>query len=61
MRKPDAEVFEIILKENNLKPEETLFIDDSEQHVIGARKIGINAYHLKVKEGETIENLFKEL
>jgi len=61
MRKPDAEIFELILKESNLKPEETLFIDDSEQHVIGARKLGINAYHLKVKDGEQIEVLFSEI
>lgn len=59
MRKPDAEVYEFILNQNGLKAEETLFIDDSEQHVIGARSVGINAYHLNLKLGESIENLFK--
>ena len=30
MRKPDAEVFEMILNENGFLPEHTLFIDDIE-------------------------------
>jgi putative hydrolase of the HAD superfamily len=58
MRKPDAEAFEIILKENSLNPGETLFIDDTLQHVEGARKLGILAYHLNIPAGERIENLF---
>ena len=60
MRKPDAEVYELILNQNGLKAEETLFIDDSEHHIIGARKVGLNAYHLNLQEGETIEKLFVE-
>ncbi len=33
MRKPDAEIFELVLSENNLYPNETLFIDDSIENV----------------------------
>ena len=58
MRKPDREAFMLILNENNLKPEETLFIDDTEQHIEGAKKVGINTYYLRLKEGEAIEKLF---
>ena len=43
-RKPEAAIFEQVLKENNLKPEETLFIDDSPQHIAGAQKLGIQTY-----------------
>lgn len=46
MRKPNPESFLAILKENKLNPNETLFIDDSLQHVLGARKAGIHAIHL---------------
>ena len=56
MRKPDLEIFEFVLNENNLIPEETLFIDDSPQHIDAARKLGIKAYHLK--DDETICDLF---
>ncbi|HOP05576.1 MAG TPA: HAD family phosphatase [Tenuifilaceae bacterium] len=59
MRKPDEEVFLHIIKENLLHPEETLFIDDSIQHVEAAQKLGINTYHLNIPEGESIENLFQ--
>lgn len=47
LRKPHGEAFEYILKEQNLSPEEVVFIDDSIQHVEGAKSIGINAYLLK--------------
>jgi len=46
MRKPDKEIFEFVLQKNNLKPEETVFIDDSIQHVKGAGECGISAFLL---------------
>lgn len=55
MRKPDSEIFELVLKENNLKPNETLFIDDSIQHVEAAKKLGINAYWLDVKKESILD------
>ncbi len=58
MRKPDSEVFRKIISENGLNANETLFIDDSIQHVEGAQKIGILAYHLNIPKGESIESLF---
>jgi putative hydrolase of the HAD superfamily len=45
-RKPDAEAFQYVLDENGLKAEETFFIDDSPQHVEGAKKVGIKSYLL---------------
>ncbi len=59
MRKPDKEIFEMVLNENNLKPEETVFIDDSTQHVKGAGLCGINAYLLQ--KNMEIGDLLKEL
>lgn len=41
MRKPDAEIFEYVLNMHDLKPEETLFIDDSPQHIATANQLGI--------------------
>ena len=46
MRKPDDIVFETILNQNGLKAEETLFIDDSIQHIESAQKLGIKTLHL---------------
>jgi len=42
MRKPDAEIFEFVLQEHGLEPQETLFIDDSPQHLLAAAKLGIH-------------------
>lgn len=46
-RKPDAEAFNLLIDEQNLDPEKTLFIDDSIQHIEGARKVGLQAHHLE--------------
>jgi glucose-1-phosphatase len=40
-RKPDAEIFLQVLEENNLKPEETLFLDDNKGNIEGAAALGI--------------------
>jgi len=57
MRKPDAEIFEFVLRENDLAPEETLFIDDFPWNVEAARKTGINA--VQVSKEHTIVDLLK--
>jgi len=59
LKKPYAACFLKILLENNLTADETVFIDDSIQHVKGAAKTGINAHLLD--KGKTTENLLKEL
>jgi putative hydrolase of the HAD superfamily len=48
MRKPNREIFDFVIQENNLNPQKTLFIDDSPQHIEGALKTGLNAYYLEV-------------
>ena len=48
MGKPDPEIFKHVLKENALIAEETLFVDDSLQHIQGAQKLGIQCLHFPV-------------
>ncbi len=59
MRKPNADIFEFVLSENSLIAEETLFIDDSPQHLDGASKLGIKA--MLLEKNNEVENLLKEL
>jgi putative hydrolase of the HAD superfamily len=54
MRKPDDVIFQHILDENELRPEHTLFIDDSPQHIETAARLGIQTIWLK--PGMTIED-----
>ena len=56
MRKPNSDCFQCVLEKNSLDPSETLFIDDSIQHVEGARKLKIKAHH--VLPGQDITELF---
>ena len=56
-RKPNTDIFNYVLSSNNLNPEETLFIDDTLQHIEGALKTGIQAKLLgKNKEVEDLIN-----
>jgi len=50
MRKPFVEVFDLIVDENNLIKQETLFVDDTLQHVEGARRAGLNAIWLDLRK-----------
>ena len=53
LRKPDIKIFEYILNEQKLKAEEVFFIDDSPQHIAGAKKLGIQCHHLLTDEDIT--------
>lgn len=59
MRKPNSDIFEKVISDNQLIPSETLFIDDSIQHVRGAAQVGIYSYHLDV-DTEDILTLFED-
>jgi FMN phosphatase YigB (HAD superfamily) len=56
-RKPDAEIFEQVLQENKLDPAETLFIDDSPQHLETAKKLGLQTYLMTAPDN--IQEYFK--
>ena len=59
LRKPDAKIFKHILNEQKLKAEEVFFIDDSPQHIISAKKLGISCHHLL--DSEDIISLFPDI
>ncbi len=46
VRKPHAEAFRYVLDTHGLKAEETLFVDDSVQHIRGASATGLRTLHL---------------
>lgn len=57
MRKPDATIFEFVLSENNLNPEECLFIDDTFENTEAARALGISVWNNNPKT-EDITDVF---
>lgn len=55
LRKPEPEIFKMILESHALKAEETLFIDDTKEHIEAAKNLGITTWHLKVNEEDIVE------
>jgi glucose-1-phosphatase len=47
LRKPDPSIFERVVTDHQLVPSQTLFIDDSPQHVAAARTVGLEALWLE--------------
>lgn len=45
-RKPDPEIFEFVLEKHDLKPEETLFIDDTKENTDAAAALGIHIWNI---------------
>ena len=58
MRKPDEKIYQLLLQENNLVPEETLFLDDSAVNVETAEQLGINV--ILMMPGDEIETKIKD-
>lgn len=49
-RKPDALIYQRVLKAIKFKPEETVFVDDVPKFVRGARKVGMHAVRFRSNE-----------
>lgn len=45
--KPDLACFQYVIDENELNAAETIFVDDSEANIIGAKEAGLAVIHIK--------------
>jgi FMN phosphatase YigB (HAD superfamily) len=63
LSKPHREVYEYVLKQNNLNPHDCLFIDDTPQNTAAAAKLGIHVWTIDPNTQDVIElfNIKKEL
>ncbi len=57
LRKPELDIFEKVCAENDLNREKTLFIDDTLQHIEGAKKAGIHTFHFQKGARNLVETL----
>jgi len=55
LRKPDANIYEFVLRENDLKASETLFIDDTKENTDAAAKLGIHVWNLIPGEEDVVD------
>lgn len=62
-RKPEAEIFQLVIDENNLDASRTLFVDDVKENAEGAGRVGLH-YHWLDLSRETvldIERVIEEI
>ncbi len=57
LRKPNVDIFEFVLKQHQIQPGETFFIDDTKENTDIASKLGIHTWNNNPKT-EDITNLF---
>tara|TARA_R110002126_G_scaffold286314_1_gene437893 strand:+ start:9243 stop:9851 length:609 start_codon:yes stop_codon:yes gene_type:complete len=58
-RKPDTEIYEFVLNENDLIANETLFVDDLKENTDAANKLGIHVWNLIPGEDDVSELFIK--
>jgi putative hydrolase of the HAD superfamily len=58
LSKPDPEVYEFIINQHDLKPSQTLFIDDNEENIAAASKLGLKTYLLA--KPERVRDIFED-
>ena len=56
-RKPDETYFKYALELMNVKPNTVLFIDDSDENIEAAAKLGIKTFKFNIQEGDLEEEL----
>ncbi|MEE9408987.1 MAG: HAD-IA family hydrolase [Polaribacter sp.] len=54
-RKPDTEIYEFVLNENNLVAAETLFVDDLKINTVAAKELRIHVWNLIPGEEDVVE------
>ena len=55
MRKPDPEIFNMFLTKHGLRANETLFVDDTLEHILSAKRLGFQTWHLIVGKEDVTE------
>lgn len=58
-KKPDTDIYQFVLNENNLIPEETLFVDDLKENTEAAKSLGIQTWNL-IPEKDDVTQLFNK-
>ena len=58
LRKPDIRIFQLVINDNNLVPEETLYLDDTGEHLKSASSLGIVT--VKVTPENSILDILKD-
>ncbi len=61
MRKPDAEIYHALIRQHELSPKRTLFVDDKKDNTDAAKALGLHVWNLQVGQEDVIELLDKKI
>lgn len=61
MRKPDAEIYNFLIKQHDLSAKNTLFVDDKKENTDAALALGLHIWHLQVGKEDMIDLFDKEI
>lgn len=61
MRKPDVEIYTTLIRQHELLPKHTLFVDDKKDNTDAAKALGLNVWNLQVGHEDVIELLEKNI
>ncbi len=57
LRKPNTNIYQFVLDENNLVPEETFFIDDTKENTDAANTLGIKVWNIIPGDEDVVDLL----
>ena len=61
MRKPDAEIFNFLLKKYDLSEKRTLFVDDKKENTDAALSLGMHVWNLQVGKEDVVDLFDKKI
>ncbi len=61
MRKPNADVFQYLIKKHELSPKRTLFIDDKKENTDSAAALGFHIWNLQVGQEDVVDLFEKKI
>jgi putative hydrolase of the HAD superfamily len=61
MRKPDSKIYKTLLRQHELSPKRTLFVDDKKDNTEAAAALGIHVWNLQVGQEDVVDLLDKKI
>jgi putative hydrolase of the HAD superfamily len=61
MRKPEANIFNYLIKQHELIPKRTLFIDDKTENTDAALALGFQVWNLQVGKEDVVQLFDKKI
>ncbi|MBF6608257.1 MAG: HAD family phosphatase [Flavobacterium sp.] len=61
MRKPEPEIFNQLIRQHDLSPKRTLFVDDKLENIEAARAAGLQTWHLQAGQEDVVDLFDKKI